>query len=80
MVKMTVTIEGMGCMMCEKRVCGAISENFKVKKVEASFEKGCAEILAAEEIPADALKRVIEEAGYKALEVSAEPVKRGLFG
>ena len=40
MIKTTLGIEGMMCGMCESHINNAIRNNFKVKKVSSSKNKG----------------------------------------
>lgn len=81
MIKTTVNIEGMACSMCEAHVCDTIREAFNVKKVRASHKAGTAEIVSEDALNEEALKKAIEDTGYKVLAVKTEPyVKKGLFG
>lgn len=80
MVQITVHVEGMSCGMCEAHVNDAIRNAFPVKKVTSSRQRKETVILAQQDIPADALQRVIGKAGYVAVSVSSEPYeKKGLF-
>ncbi|GFI55846.1 hypothetical protein IMSAG013_00897 [Clostridiales bacterium] len=44
MIKITATVEGMTCGMCEAHINDAVRQNFKVKKVTSSHSKGKTEI------------------------------------
>jgi Cu2+-exporting ATPase len=72
MIKTIVSIEGMVCEMCEKHVADAIRENFSVVSVSADHEKGFAEIVSAEALDTENLKKVIADAGYEFTGVAAE--------
>ena len=81
MVKITLGIDGMNCGMCEMHVNNAIKEGFDVKKVESSSAKKVTVIVAKNDIPEDALRRAVEEAGFAVTSVKKEPYeKKGLFG
>ena len=49
MIKITATVEGMACGMCEAHINDAVRQNFKVKKVSSSHSKGKTEILAEDQ-------------------------------
>ena len=80
MVKITVSIEGMACGMCEAHVNEAIRNAFQVKKVTSSHTKNQTVIVAEQDIPEQELKDVIAKTGYDAVGISCEPYeKKGLF-
>ena len=80
MVKLRLEIDGMACGMCEAHINDAVRRSLPVKKVTSSHRKGRTEIIAAEEIAEAALRKAIEETGYRVLSVKAEPYeKKGLF-
>lgn len=80
MWKYTVHVEGMMCGMCESHVNDTLRAAFPLKKVSSSHSKGETVLVTAEEIPEDALRRVLEPTGYKLVSVQTAPyVKRGLF-
>ena len=80
MVKITLTIEGMACGMCEAHINEAVRNAFQVKKVTSSHTKKQTVIIAEKDIPEQELKNVIVKAGYDAVSVSSEPYeKKGLF-
>ena len=80
MTKITLTIDGMQCGMCEAHVNDAVRRAFSVKKVSSSHSKGETVILTKEDIEDDLLKKVIENTGYRVLSIKKEPYeKKGLF-
>ena len=80
MTETKLKIDGMMCGMCESHINDAIRRAFNVKKVTSSHSKGETVLVTAEEIPEDALRRVLEPTGYKLVSVQTAPyVKRGLF-
>ena len=80
MIKLTLTIDGMSCGMCEAHICDTIRHNFDVKKVKASFQTGKAEIIAKNDIPDNLIRDAIGKTGYILMDVEREPYeKKGLF-
>ncbi len=80
MTKITLTIDGMQCGMCEAHVNDAVRRAFSVKKVSSSHSKGETVILTKEDIGDDLLKKVIENTGYRVLSIKKEPYeKKSLF-
>lgn len=80
MKKIILKVDGMSCGMCEAHVNDAVRRTANVKKVSSSHTKGLTEIILDNEIDLDAVKRAIEETGYKVLSVSEEQYeKKGLF-
>lgn len=82
MNKVTLTIDGMSCGMCEAHVCEAVRKVLDSKaKVSASHSKGTAEIILDGPPDVARIKSAIRETGYKVTDVSVEPYekKRGLF-
>lgn len=80
MKKMTLTIDGMMCGMCENHVNDAIRAAFAVKKVSSSHAKGETEIIAPEEIPEEKLRAVLHQTGYEVVGYKVEDYKKkGLF-
>lgn len=80
MIKITVSIEGMACGMCEAHVNDAIRNAFPVKKVTSSHTKKQTVILAEQDIPEQKLKTVITKAGYDFVSAQSELYeKKGLF-
>ena len=76
MIKTTLGIEGMMCGMCESHINNAIRNNFKVKKVSSSKNKGQTEIISEELLDKNKLKEVIEETGYTLTSVNVEEYKK----
>lgn len=80
MTKITVTVDGMMCGMCESHVNDAVRRAFPVKKVTSSHNKGQTIILTDSSIDEDALRAAIGATGYEVKAVSKEPYeKKGLF-
>ena len=80
MVKITASIEGMTCGMCEAHINEAVRNAFPVKKVTSSHTKKQTVILAEQDIPESDLKSVVAKAGYDVVSVNSEPYeKKGLF-
>ncbi len=74
MYKVTLTIDGMYCGMCEAHICDALRKVCDNKaKVSASHTKGTAEIILEGQPDVAGLKRAVKETGYKVLNVKAEP-------
>lgn len=81
MIKTTLKIDGMMCLMCEAHINDCIRKNFKIKKVSSSHKKGETVIESADILNFDDLKNAVAETGYKILGISSENVeKHGLFG
>lgn len=80
MIKITVSIDGMACGMCEAHVNEAVRNAFSVKKVTSSYAKKETIILTEQEISEQELRKVVSQAGYDVVRVSWEPYqKKGLF-
>ena len=80
MVRMILRVEGMACGMCEAHVNEAVRKAFSVKKVTSSHAKGRTEILVDEPLDEEALKKAIDETGYRVVAVQTEPYeKKGFF-
>lgn len=83
MVKITLQIEGMACGMCEAHINNAIRSAFKIKKVDSSHSKGITHIISEQAIDENKLKLVIDQTGYRLLNIKTEPyIKKGfgIFG
>ena len=80
MVKITLKINGMMCIMCARHMNEAIREKFIVDEVNSSFEKGETVIKSKKDIPEEELRKVVEKAGYKLISVSKVTTKKKLFG
>lgn len=64
-----LNIEGMVCMNCVKHVDKALRELQGVKEVEVSLESKSAKVQMNGDISDDALKSVIEDAGYQLVSI-----------
>lgn len=81
MIETIVKVDGMMCGMCEGHINDAIRSHFQVKKVSSSHSKGRTVIRSQEALDQAQLRQVIDDTGYKALDVVSRPVeKRGLLG
>lgn len=81
MIETIVKVDGMMCGMCEGHINDAIRSHFQVKKVSSSHSKGQTVIRSQEALDQAQLRQVIDDTGYKALDVVSRPVeKRGLLG
>ncbi|MCC8151584.1 MAG: cation transporter [Lachnospiraceae bacterium] len=83
MNKITLTIDGMACGMCETHVCDAIRKAVdKGAKVSASHTKGTAEIILDDSPDVARIRSAVNQTGYKVTDVKVEPYekKRRLFG
>lgn len=81
MTKITASIDGMMCGMCETHINDAIRRAFPVKKVSSSHSKGETVILTEQDIPDAQLKKVIDDTGYTLGNVVREPYeKKGFLG
>ncbi len=81
MIETVLKVEGMACGMCEAHVNDAVRAHFDVKKVASSHARGETRIESAEALDEAALRRVIEETGYRVLGAESHEIeKRGLFG
>lgn len=80
MVRITASVEGMACGMCEAHINDAVRAAFPVKKVTSSHTKKQTVILAERDIPAEELKAAVAKAGYEVTAVESAPYeKKGLF-
>lgn len=79
MVKTTLGIDGMMCGMCESHMNDAIRNNFKIKKVTSSHEKGITEVISEEALDEGKLTEIVEKTGYKLLSVDSEPYEKKGF-
>lgn len=80
MLKITASIEGMACGMCEAHINDAIRNAFQVKKVTSSHTKKQTIVLAEQDIPEQKLRDVVAKAGYNVVSINSEPYeKKGLF-
>lgn len=76
MNKITLTIDGMACSMCESHLNACIRRNFAVTKVSSSHKKGQTEIICDSPITEDSLKAAIEQTGYKVISIISEPFEQ----
>lgn len=76
MIKITLKIDGMMCGMCEAHMNDTIRKAFKIKKVSSSHKKGESIIITENGIEDEKLIAVIEEIGYKVLNITKEPYKK----
>jgi Cu2+-exporting ATPase len=69
-VKKTIKIEGMMCMHCEAHVKKALDaiENVSVESVSHEADEAVVNLSA--DVPDDALKAAVEEAGYKVISIA----------
>ena len=68
-MKKTIKIEGLRCPHCSGRVKKALEEQTFVVSAEVSHESGTAIVTLAEDTANEALKAVVENAGYKVLDI-----------
>ena len=67
-MKKIITVEGMSCMHCVNRVKTALESIKGVDSAEVSLEKKEA-VITGEDIPAEVIKKAIEDQGYKVIEI-----------
>ncbi len=80
MQKITLSIEGMACPMCEAHLNDAVRKAFPVKKVSSSHVKKEAVIITETDIDEQKLSDVIKNTGYTLRGIAKEPYeKRGFF-
>lgn len=80
MFKITASVDGMMCGMCESHVNDEIRKSFNVKSVKSSHKKGETIIVSENDIPEGELKAAIEKTGYKLTAYKTEPYqKKKLF-
>lgn len=80
MIKITLSIEGMACGMCESHINDAVRRAFSVKKVTSSHLKKQTVILSETDLAEDKLAEVINGTGYELKGISKEPYeKKGFF-
>lgn len=65
----TMKIEGMMCPHCEARVKKVLEELAEVESADVSHENDSAVVTLSAPLSDDALKAVIEEQGYKVIEI-----------
>ena len=79
MQKITLTIDGMACGMCETHINDAIRRKFTVKKVMSSHRKGKTEILSDKPLDEEKLKQVIRATGYTVTDIHSELYEKREF-
>lgn len=80
MIKITLTVDGMMCGMCEAHMNDAIRKNFNVKKVTSSHVKKETVIIASDKLDEEKLCAVVAELGYELKAIKQDPYeKKGLF-
>lgn len=65
----TMKIEGMMCPHCEARVKKTLEEMVQVTEAVVSHAEGTAIVKLAEAVENDVLKKIIEDQGYKVLDI-----------
>lgn len=60
-----ITVVGMTCDHCVKRVGGELSALDGVDSVDVDLESGAVAIRSAEALSADDIREAVEEAGYE---------------
>ena len=65
----TMKIEGMMCPHCEARVKKILEDMAQVTEAVVSHVEGTAIVKSAETVENDVLKKIIEDQGYKVLDV-----------
>ncbi len=66
-MKVTLKVEGMMCMHCEKRVKDALCAVEGVTSAEASAKDGTAAVVCSENTGTEKLKAAVESAGYEVM-------------
>jgi copper ion binding protein len=70
MIRRTLSISGMSCQHCVKRVKEALSALPGVKEVAVDLAGGKALVESEAALDQDALRRAVEDAGYEAGAIS----------
>ena len=65
----TMKIEGMMCLHCEARVKKTLEDMAQVTEAVVSHAEGTAVVKLAEAVDNDVLKKIIEDQGYKVLDI-----------
>ena len=66
----TISIEGMSCGHCSKRVEEALKSVKGVKSVSISLEEKKAEVILKSDIDNEVLKNTVEDAGFEVITIS----------
>ena len=61
----TISVEGMSCIHCAKKVENALKELREVKSAKVSLENKKVDVILKEELDDKILKDTIEDLGYK---------------
>lgn len=69
-MKKTMKIQGMMCGHCQARVKKVLEELVPVTEAVVSHEEGTAILTLSEDVPEEVLTKVIEDQGYKVLEIT----------
>ena len=78
MVKITVTVLGMQCPMCEAHANDAIKAKMKVKRVSSSHTAKQT-VIIAESANEALIKEAIEGCGYQVTDIVVEPYQKEGF-
>lgn len=76
MYKTVVKVDGMMCGMCESHVNEAVRKAVSLKKVTSSHSKGITEIISENKIDEEAVKKAIDDTGYKVLSIETQPYEK----
>ncbi len=81
MNRVTLTVDGMMCGMCENHVCEALRGacDDRKAKVSASHRDGRAEIIMDGAVDAARLKAAVKATGYRVTGISVEPYEKKSF-
>ena len=71
-MKTIVSIEGMCCEHCAKRVGEKLSAAKNAVSVDVKFKKNIAVIRSREEVSKDEITSLVEEAGYKVVGIEVK--------
>ena len=78
MQRITLSVEGMMCPMCESHVNGAVRNAYPRAKVSSSH-KAAQTVVIGEGLDPTRVKELIEKDGYRVLEINDEPYKKTGF-
>ena len=76
-MKQIITVTGMHCAHCAAAVEQSLCALSDVKKAKADHEQNRAVITVENEVPADAIRKAVEDAGFECGDIT---LKKGLFG
>ena len=76
-MKQILTVTGMHCGHCAAAVETALAALPDVKKAKADYEQNRAVITVTKEVPTDALRKAVADAGFT---FEGVEVKKGLLG